>query len=111
MSDRQWQAAAPRSAGSRAVQATVTGLVQGVGFRWFVSREAHALGLTGWVANQADGSVAVTAEGEAAAVEAFLEALREGPPGADVATVAVLEMRPSGAYRRFEIRSGAHRGD
>jgi len=35
----------------------VRGRVQGVGFRWFVEREAHVLGISGWVRNNSDGSV------------------------------------------------------
>ena len=42
--------------------AIVRGQVQGVGYRWFVQREAARLGLQGWVANQLDGSVEVVAE-------------------------------------------------
>jgi acylphosphatase len=96
---------------TRAVEATVRGVVQGVGFRWFASREANRAGVAGWVANQADGSVFVVAEGEAAAVEAFLAALREGPPGASVSSVEVSERMATGASGGFGIRSGAHRGD
>jgi hypothetical protein len=47
------------------LHAVVHGRVQGVGFRYFVMREARALGLSGWVRNQADGSVEVEAEGAA----------------------------------------------
>jgi len=95
----------------RAVEVTVRGMVQGVGFRWFVSREANRLGLSGWVANQADGSVSLVAEGDSASVEALLERLHEGPPGSYVSSVAVMDALPRGAGGRFEIRSGAHRGD
>ena len=41
----------------------VRGRVQGVGFRWFVEREAHILQIAGWVRNNADGSVEVLAQG------------------------------------------------
>ena len=41
----------------------VRGRVQGVGFRWFVEREAHLLGIAGWVRNNHDGSVEVLAQG------------------------------------------------
>ena len=41
----------------------VRGRVQGVGFRWFVEREAHILGIAGWVRNNADGSVEILAQG------------------------------------------------
>ena len=59
---------------------TVTGLVQGVGFRPFVYRLATDHGLAGWVRNTT-GSVEITVEGEAAALEAFVHGLRtEAPP-------------------------------
>jgi acylphosphatase len=55
--------------------------------------------------------VFVVAEGEAAAVEAFLAALREGPPGASVSSVEVSERMATGTSGGFGIRSGSHRGD
>ena len=62
----------------------VHGRVQGVGFRYFVVREAHALGLTGWTRNLWDGSVEVQACGPDAALRSMEEALREGPSHARV---------------------------
>ena len=97
--------------GDRAVEVTVRGIVQGVGFRWFASREAARTGLAGWVVNQADGSVFVVAQGDAGAVGRFVDALREGPQGAYVTAVDVVERAVTGLGGRFEIRSGAHRGD
>ena len=96
---------------SRAIEATVRGFVQGVGFRWFVSREASIVGVTGWVANQPDGSVALVAEGDPDDVDALIAALRQGPPGAMVSSVTVHDRVATGSFSRFEIRSGAHRGD
>ncbi len=95
----------------RAIEATVSGHVQGVGFRWFVRREADALGLGGWVANLPDGSVQVVAEGPEAAVDALVEALRDGPAGAWVSDVRVADRPVSGRVDSFEIRVGHHRGD
>ena len=94
------------------VEAVVRGRVQGVGFRYFAQREAVVLGLTGWVANEPDGSVRCVAVGPRAIVEAFIERLREGPPSALVDRVE-LSWRPgsSGAFTSFGVRSGAHRGD
>jgi len=68
----------------------VRGRVQGVGFRWFVRERARALGLAGSVANRADGSVEVQAEGDQAAIDSFLDHLRAGPAGAQVLGVDVL---------------------
>lgn len=97
------------------LQARVFGRVQGVGFRWFVRREALGLELDGWVANEADGSVRVVADGPRAALESLLETLRAGPPASVVERV-VADWPPiaTGASlvgRGFDIRSGGHRGD
>jgi acylphosphatase len=62
----------------------VSGHVQGVGFRWYVRREALGLGLRGRVRNLPDGRVEVAVAGKPAAVSAFRERLRTGPPGARV---------------------------
>ena len=91
--------------------ATVRGRVQGVGYRYFALREAVDLGLDGWVANAADGSVRCVAEGERTALESFVAALEEGPSGAWVDRVDVAWGPASGGLGPFTIRSGAHRGD
>jgi acylphosphatase len=63
----------------------VSGLVQGVGFRWFVARHARALGLGGYARNLPDGRVEVVASGTGAEALARLEELlRSGPAHARV---------------------------
>jgi acylphosphatase len=91
--------------------ATVRGLVQGVGFRWYVQDRAAGLGLAGWVSNQADGSVEVVAEGAQAALDQFELELWEGPPGSLVSAVEVHHEPARGNLLGFVIRSGAHPGD
>ena len=93
------------------LEATVRGVVQGVGYRWFVIREAQPRGLTGWVANEQDGSVRVVAEGPAPSIAAFRAALERGPGGAIVERVSAVEMPATGSFRGFEVRSGGHPGD
>lgn len=93
------------------LEATVHGLVQGVGFRWFVVREAARLGLTGWTVNESEGSVRVVAEGTPAALDALLAALRDGPAGAQVVRVADQRGPASGEFAGFSIRLGWHSGD
>ena len=66
----------------------VEGRVQGVGFRYFVMREAQALGLAGWVRNLPDGRVEVLAAGDAGLVDALEGRLWHGPPHARVTAVA-----------------------
>ena len=93
------------------LDATVRGRVQGVGFRYFVVIRAMALDLTGWVANETDGSVRCIAEGPRASLDALLEALETGPAGAIVDRVITAWAPASGTFRSFEVRSGGHRGD
>jgi acylphosphatase len=93
------------------VEFTVVGVVQGVGYRYFAWREASDMALTGWVANEADGSVHGIAEGPRAAIDAFLERLAEGPPAALVRDLRVVRMPATGTLGPFGVRSGAHRGD
>lgn len=85
--------------GERSVAVHVTGRVQGVGFRVWVRREAGALGLSGWVRNERDGSVRALLAGSRQAVDEMLTRLRQGPSGAVVEGVAVEEsgtLPPSG---------------
>lgn len=84
----------------RSVLVTVTGRVQGVGFRAWTQARAKGLGLSGWVRNKPDGSVSALLVGPPEAVETMLERLREGPPAARVAEVRVEDAaaaeRPAG---------------
>jgi acylphosphatase len=93
------------------LDASVRGRVQGVGFRYFVRGEAARLGIKGWVANQADGSVRCVAEGPRTSLEALLVSLREGPPGAVVRDVSTTWSEPTGEFDAFGVRSAGHRGD
>ena len=81
---------------------TISGRVQGVGFRYSVSEEAERLGVTGWVRNRRDGTVEAVIEGAPDAVEAVLAWARRGPRGASVTEVQVTET--GGSFARFEMR-------
>jgi acylphosphatase len=97
--------------GAIRLEAVVRGRVQGVGFRYFVLREASRLGLRGWVANEADGSVRCVAEGPKTALEALLAVLREGPSGAVIGSVSEDWLPAAGRFEGFGVRSSGHRGD
>jgi acylphosphatase len=99
------------SRGAGRIEAVVRGRVQGVGFRWFVSRLASRLELAGWVANEPDGSVRVVAEAPQRSLEELIEGLERGPAGASVADVEVSRSAPTGSLGGFAIRSGGHSGD
>jgi len=71
------------------LHAVITGRVQGVGFRFFVRRNAHQLGLTGSVRNRTDGTVEVVAEGSNQDLQEFVTKLRTGPQMSWVQDVAV----------------------
>jgi acylphosphatase len=62
----------------------VNGLVQGVGFRYFVTRNAQQLGLKGYVKNLYDGSVLTVVEGETGLIEELFKKLKAGPRSAQV---------------------------
>jgi len=69
----------------------ITGRVQGVAFRASTVVAARALGLAGWVANRADGSVEAVAEGDEGEVAAFIRWCHQGPPAARVDHVEVTD--------------------
>ena len=62
----------------------ITGMVQGVGFRWLVRERARRLGLKGWVRNLPDGSVEVVASGDPGQLDLLKGELQRGPRGAAV---------------------------
>ena len=81
----------------------VRGRVQGVGFRWFVEREAHILGIVGWVRNNADGGVEVLAQGTRDQLSGLRSRLREGPRAARVDAVDESEAKPAAGLSLFRI--------
>jgi acylphosphatase len=68
---------------------TISGQVQGVGFRYALADEARARNLRGWVRNRRDGSVEAVVAGPEGDVEAVIAWARHGPPAAQVTRVAV----------------------
>ena len=75
----------------RSVRVRIEGRVQGVGYRYWTEGRAMELGLAGWVRNRTDGSVEAVFAGPADAVSELLDGCREGPRGARVASVTVVE--------------------
>ncbi len=81
----------------------VRGRVQGVGFRWFVEREAHTLGIYGWVRNTFDGNVEVLATGTREQHSNFRRRLQQGPRAARVDQVEESEANPVEGLHTFRI--------
>src|ERR1700692_1759671 len=81
----------------------VRGRVQGVGFRWFVEREAHILGIAGWVRNNHDGSVEALAEGTRDQLPGLHSRLREAPRAARVDVVEVSDASAVAGLNSFRI--------
>ncbi|MXS74291.1 acylphosphatase [Microbacterium sp. CSI-V] len=87
-----------------AVEITVRGHVQGVGFRWALRAEAERVGATGWVRNRRDGAVEAYVAGTATAVESLVAWAQHGPPLARVERVEVTEVSDAADGSGFEIR-------
>jgi acylphosphatase len=82
----------------------VSGMVQGVGFRWFVARHARSLGLSGYARNLPDGRVEVVVRGPDDALPALERLLRDGPAHAQVDNVErSLEPAPFPVGKSFDI--------
>jgi acylphosphatase len=88
---------------AKAVHLRITGRVQGVGFRAWMSHAARRAGLSGWVRNRHDGSVEALVIGEEAAVERLVEASRRGPPMARVQSVTA-DPAPDDGSKDFAAR-------
>ena len=95
-------------AGAKMSQVTVgyrvMGNVQGVGFRYWALREAHALGLGGFVRNASDGSVEIRLAGPVERVGEMEKRVRRGPPGARVTSVEPIAPHSDPLPELFEIR-------
>jgi acylphosphatase len=87
-----------------AANIVVTGLVQGVGFRFFVYRHASRLGIKGYVQNLYNGEVEIEAEGEKDVLEVLIREVRVGPRAADVTDLRVTWKEPRHVFHSFFVR-------
>ena len=90
---------------SKCVHIIAEGLVQGVGFRYFVQQQAQALNLTGWVRNRFDEKVEILAQGEEIELQKLISLVRVGPSMAHVTNLTTEWSSPVTAYSRFSIAS------
>ena len=89
-----------------AFKAVVSGTVQGVGYRYFASREASLFDITGYVKNLPDGRVEVFAEGRREELDQFITRLRRGPRFGYVKDLEIEWLDYEGRFRKFGIESG-----
>ncbi|MCX8172527.1 MAG: acylphosphatase [Archaeoglobaceae archaeon] len=87
----------------KALEIYVSGVVQGVGFRYYTAKIAKELGIKGFVKNLSDGRVYIYAVGEEKALEKFISSVRHGPPLAVVRDVEIKEAKIL-EFERFEVR-------
>ncbi|OGB60262.1 MAG: hypothetical protein A2Y94_02110 [Caldithrix sp. RBG_13_44_9] len=89
-----------------AFKALVSGMVQGVGYRYYAAREASTFQITGYVKNLPDGRVEVFAEGSREDLDQFLEKLRRGPRFGFVEHVEVEWLDYEARFKKFSIEAG-----
>lgn len=82
----------------------IHGKVQGVGYRFFATRVARRIGLKGWITNIRDSTVEATVEGEKAAIDEWIEELKEGPRYAEVTKIDQETKQFSGKLPDFDVK-------
>ena len=85
------------------VNRKITGKVQGVGFRYFVLRQAQELGINGWVSNKPNGDVEALAQGEKEGLDHFIAKVKQGPAFSSVEDVSLNWGNEAEQYSGFEI--------
>ncbi len=85
------------------IHAFVSGLVQGVNFRFYTKMLADKLGLKGWIKNLPDGRVEVVAEGSENEINELIKFLKKGPKGAKVLNIEIEKEEYKGEFKYFDI--------
>jgi acylphosphatase len=80
----------------------ISGIVQGVGYRYFAIRKASSLSISGYAKNLIDGRVEIVAEGERGLVEEFIKELRSGPISAHVTDIRIEWESPTFEFSGFQ---------
>jgi acylphosphatase len=86
------------------VRLTVSGVVQGVGFRFFVNNLANSFNLFGYVKNLYSGDVEIEVEGEENILNAFIKEVKIGPRFAHIESLNIVKSEFTGKYNKFQIR-------
>jgi acylphosphatase len=88
----------------RRLSMTITGRVQGVGYRYFAEETAAALGVSGWVRNGWNREVELEAQADTATLDVFVDRLREGPPLSRVGDIDMHDIAIVDDDTSFEVR-------
>ena len=86
------------------VYITISGRVQGVGFRYYALYKAEELNIAGWIKNTPEGNVEIEASGEAQNLDSFIDWMKMGPDRAYIERFAVSELSPKRTFTHFIIR-------
>jgi acylphosphatase len=86
------------------VKIIVKGLVQGVGFRYFVLSKALKLGVHGYAKNLYNGDVEIEAEGLRGSIEELIKEVKVGPRASHVTDIVIEWKEPTNQYKQFSIR-------
>lgn len=84
------------------VQIIISGLVQGVGYRIWMKKNALDLGLTGWVKNRSDGKVEAVIEGKSESVTMLVHLVKHGPDAAKVVKLEIYPEAYNGEFSDFD---------
>lgn len=82
----------------------ITGLVQGVSFRYYAKKVAVKLGITGWICNKSNGTLEIVAEGNEDVLKEFLGWCRNGPEHASVTDVKAKWKEGKNEFKEFSVR-------
>jgi acylphosphatase len=82
----------------------ISGMVQGVGYRWFVMRKANEYDLKGYVRNLYTDDVEVEVEGEKGLISEFIKELRIGSRSAHITDIKIQWGDYQGKYKNFDIK-------
>ncbi len=88
----------------KAIEALVTGRLQGVGYRSSIQQRATRLGIKGYIRNQSGNQVKIVAEGAEESLKELIDFLREGPTRAEIENYDVEWIEPDGDFFRFSIK-------
>jgi acylphosphatase len=91
---------------AQAFRFSVSGIVQGVGFRYWAIHQAESLSLSGWVCNEADGSVSGFAQGKSQELDSFASWLKHGPSSAQVNSCEIEKAEVNPTLKGFAAKYG-----